>query len=120
MLTSYQELLVWQKEIELVIEVYRLTKLYPKEELYGITSQTRRAVVSMPSNIAEGYARKHRPEYIQFARIAFGSGAELETLLTIAKRLQFVPKEEFEKSEALLGEVMRMLNGLINSLVAKP
>lgn len=120
MMKTYQELIVWQKGIELVIEVYRLTKLYPKEELYGLTSQTRRAVVSIPSNIAEGYARKHRPEYLQFTRIAFGSGAELETHLIIAKRLQFSSPEEFEKAELLLGEVMRMLNGLINSLVAKP
>lgn len=120
MLTSYQQLKVWQKSIELVVEIYRLTKLYPKEELYGITSQSRRAAVSIASNIAEGYTRKHRQEYIQFTRVAFGSGAELETQLVIAKKLKFAPLEEFKKSEELLNEVMRMLNGLINTLVAKP
>lgn len=87
-MTSYQQLKVWQKSIELVIEIYRPTKLYPKEELYGITSQSRRATVSIPSNIAEGYTRKHRQEYTQFIRIAFGSGAELETQLIIAKKLK--------------------------------
>jgi len=120
MLTSYQQLKVWQKSIDLVAEVYRLTKLYPKEELYGITIQSRRAAVSIPSNIAEGYTRKHRQEYIQFIRIAFGSGAELETQLIIGKKLKFAPPEEFKKSEDLLNEVMKMLNGLINTLVAKP
>jgi len=120
MLTSYQQLKVWQKSIDLVAEVYRLTKLYPKEELYGITIQSRRAAVSIPSNIAEGYTRKHRQEYIQFIRIAFGSGAELETQLIIGKKLKFAPSEEFKKSEDLLDEVMKMLNGLINTLVAKP
>ncbi|MBI4120586.1 MAG: four helix bundle protein [Parcubacteria group bacterium] len=119
MLTSYQQK-VWQKSIELVVEVYRLTKSYPKEELYGTTSQTRRAVVSIPANIAEGYTRRHRQEYIQFLRIAFASGAELETLLIIAKKLNFASLQEFKKSEELLNEVMRMLNGLMNTLVAKP
>ncbi len=120
MLNSYQQLKVWQKSIELVIEVYRLTKFYPKEELYGITSQTRRAVISVPANIAEGYTRKHRQEYVQFIRIAFSSGAELETLLLIAKQLRLAPPAEFQKSEKLLNETMKMLNGLINSLMAKP
>ncbi|MEK7501119.1 MAG: four helix bundle protein [Patescibacteria group bacterium] len=120
MLTSYQQLKVWQKSIELVVEVYRLTKLYPKEELYGTTNQTRRAVISIPANIAEGYARRHRQEYIQFLRIAFASGAELETLLVIAKKLNFAHLQEFKKSEELLNEVMRMLNGLLSTLVAKP
>jgi len=120
MLTSYQQLKVWQKSIDLVIAVYRLTKLYPKEELYGITIQSRRAAVSIPSNIAEGYTRKHRQEYVQFLRVAFGSGAELETQLIISKKLKFAPLEEFKKSEDLLTEIMKMLNSLVNTLVAKP
>ena len=74
MLTSYKELTVWQKSIELVVEVYRITDSFPKSELYGLVSQMRRAAVSIPSNIAEGYSRGHRPEYIQFIRVAFGSG----------------------------------------------
>lgn len=120
MLTSYQQLNVWQKSIDLVAEIYRLTKLYPKEELYGITGQSRRAAVSIPTNIAEGYTRKHRQEYVQFIRISFASGAELETLLVIAKKLELAPDEEFKKSGELLVEIMKMLNGLINTLVAKP
>jgi len=72
--------------MDLVMEIYRLTRLYPKEELYGITSQSRRAAVSIPSNLAEGYTRKHRQEYAQFTRVAFASGAELETQLIIAKK----------------------------------
>lgn len=117
---SYEELVVWQKAIDLVVDVYRITGLFPKTELYGLVSQMRRASVSIPSNIAEGYARKGRQEYIQFLRIAFGSGAELETQLKIAVRLMFVSKNETEKTEILLTEVMKMLNALIRSLVAKP
>lgn len=120
MLTSYKELKVWQRGTELVIEIYRLTKLFPKEELYALTSQMRRAAVSIPSNIAEGYTRKHRQEYIQFLRVAFGSGAELETQLVISKQLELAPLKNFDKADALLNEVMKMLNGLIDTLVAKP
>lgn len=119
MLTSYQQLKVWQKSIELVVEIYRLTKLYSREELYGITNQTRRAVISIPANIAEGYTRRHRQEYIQFLRIAFASGAELETLLIIANKLNLTQSKELQNSEMLLSEIMRMLNSLISALVAK-
>lgn len=118
MLTSYRELKVWQKSIDLVVEIYRLTKLFPKEELYGIINQIRRAAVSIPSNIAEGYSRKHRQEYSQFIRVAFGSGAELETQLLIAIKLKFAASQEFQKSKELLAEVMRMLNNLNKSLLA--
>lgn len=110
MINSYKQLVVWQKSIELVIEIYHLTKLFPKEELYGLISQMRRAAVSIPSNIAEGFARKHRQEYLQFIRIAFGSGAELETQIIIAQRLQFASKEKFLRAEQLLTEIMKMLN----------
>ena len=117
---SYQELIVWRKSIELVIEVYRVTKSFPKEEIYGITSQSRRAAVSIPSNIAEGYTRKHRQEYKQFIRIAYGSGAELETQLLISKQLKFTDETRFEKSESLLLETMKMLNKMATSLNSKP
>ncbi len=113
---SYRDLLVWQKSMKLARAVYNLTKLFPKEELYGITSQIRRAVISIPSNIAEGYSRKHRQEYSQFVRVAFASGAELETQLLLAKDLNFVSPKNFEQSESLLLEVMKMLNKLITSL----
>ena len=112
MINSYKDLIVWQKSIELVVEVYKLTDLYPKGELYGLTSQTCRAAVSIPSNIAEGYARKHRKEYAQFIRIAFSSGAELETQIIIAKKLGYANEYIFKRVDTLLLEVMNMLNSL--------
>jgi four helix bundle protein len=80
----------------------------------------RRAAVSIPSNVAEGYTRKYRQEYHQFLRIAFGSGAELETQIVIAKKLDFAPAEKFRKSESLPEEVMKMLNKMTTSVIAKP
>jgi len=117
---SYRDLIVWKKGIELVTEIYALTTKFPKEEIYGLISQMRRASVSIPSNIAEGYARKHSKEYVQFVRIAFGSGAELETQLEITKKLRFATLEDIERVEKLLTEVMKMLNKFISALVAKP
>ena len=120
MLNSYKNLVVWQRSIELVIEIYRMTALFPKTELYGLVAHVRKTAISIPSNIAEGYTRKHRQEYIQFLRIAFGSGAELETQIIIAKQLKLIPLKEFNKTDGLLEEVQKMLNKLINTLVAKP
>ncbi len=124
MLNSYQELVVWQKSIELVTEIYKLTESFPKSEIFGLTSQMRRCAVSIPSNIAEGYARKHRQEYIQFSRIAYGSGAELETQIVISKKLELTSNEKFKKSEELIEEliieVMKMLNKMVASLLQKP
>lgn len=117
---SYNELIVWQKSVELVTELYRVTEKFPKTEIFGLTSQIRRAAVSIPSNIAEGYSRKHKPEYIQFLRIAFGSGAEIETQMIIIKNLGFVKDSDTIKVTSLLEETMKMLNKLISTLVAKP
>ncbi len=119
MIKSYKDLTVWQKSIELVIEIYKLTKNFPKDEIYGLTSQIRRASVSIPSNIAEGFSRKHRKEYSQFIRIAFGSGAELETQLIISKKLKYSNDNEYQKVDSLLIEIMKMLNSLNSALVAK-
>jgi len=119
-MNSYKDLIVWQKSIDLVVEIYRLTDLFPKSEIYGLTNQMRRSAVSIPSNIAEGYNRKHQQEYIQFIRIAFGSGAELETQIIIVKRLELVLSNRLKKVESLLVEVMKMLNKLNSSLVANP
>ena len=116
---SYKELIVWQRGIELVSEIYKLTKEFPQEEKYGLTSQIRRSAVSIPSNIAEGYARKHKKEYIQFLRIAFGSGAELETQIEIAKNIDFTTQEKIQRAEGLLEEVMKMLNKLISTLLTQ-
>lgn len=104
---TYRDLVIWKKGIDLVEEIYRLTNAFPKEELYGLTSQMRRASISIPSNIAEGSRRKDLPEYLQFLRIADGSSAELETQIVIAKKLY--PKLDYLKAEALLDEIQRML-----------
>ena len=113
---SYRELLVWQKGVSLVVEIYRLTELFPKSELYGLTSQMRRAAVSIPANIAEGSARGHRQEYCQFVKIAYASGAELETHIEIAKQLKFIGNTDTEHIEGLLEELMKMMNVLAKSL----
>lgn len=115
-MNSYKELIVWQKSIELSKKIYSLTERFPKSEVFGIANQMRRAVVSIPSNIAEGYARGHRKEYLQFLSVAFGSGAELETQILIAKELNFIKEIECKEISSLLGEIMKMLNKLISSL----
>lgn len=96
--------------------VYKITKRFPKEEIYGLVSQMRRAAISIPSNIAEGYSRSRTLEYIKFLQIAFASGAELETQLLITKELGLIRTKDFQKAYDLLQEVMRMLNVLINRL----
>ena len=109
-------MIVWQKGVELVLSIYKLTKDFPKAEVYGITSQIRRAAISIPSNIAEGRSRGTRKDFAQFLRIAFGSGAELETQLLIARRLSFGPEISYNKVDDQLNEVMRMLNTMIHKL----
>lgn len=101
--------------MDLVIEVYALTNGYPKSELYGLSSQTRRSAVSIPSNIAEGRRRGGAKEYHQFLLIAYGSGAELETQLEIAKRLPWGQILDYSRVDSLLNEVMRMLNKMVNN-----
>ncbi len=115
MLTSYKDLVVWQKSIDLVVEVYTLTRQLPKSELYGIVSQMRRAAISMPSNIAEGYSRKHKQEYAQFIRIALASAAELETQIIICKRLGYM-NNNFLPLDDLLTQTMKMLRALNKAL----
>ena len=110
---NYQNLIVWQKSMNLVVEVYKLTSNYPTSELYGLTSQSRRCSVSIPSNIAEGARRNGNNEFVHFLYIAFGSGAELETQIEIAKRLPFGKNLDFSVVENLLEEIMKMLNTLI-------
>lgn len=113
---SYKDLIVWRKSFELSLLIYKITKDFPKEEIYGLVSQMRRCAVSIPSNIAEGYGRNRKLEYIQFLQIAFASGAELETQLLIAKELGFISDKDFSKTDAILGEIMRMLNSLISKI----
>ncbi|QQG41097.1 MAG: four helix bundle protein [Candidatus Levyibacteriota bacterium] len=108
-MTSYKDLIVWQKSIELVKCIYQLTALFPKEEIYGIISQIRRSSISIPSNIAEGYRRRSHKEYLQFYAIAYGSALELETQLIISKKLHFTVEEKFKNAESLLNEAIKML-----------
>lgn len=116
-LNSYKDLIVWQRSMELVTEIYSLTQKFPKEEIYGITSQMKRCAISIPSNIAEGRRRNGKKEFRRFLIIAYGSGAELETQIEISKRLNFINLEEFEKSDKLLLETMKMLNKLLSTLI---
>lgn len=114
-LKSYKELIVWQKSIQLVKEIFILTDSFPKSEVYGISSQMRRAAISIPSNIAEGYGRKSIKEYAQFYSIAYGSALELETQLIISLDLGFINKENSSKVNLLLEEVLKMLNTMTRS-----
>ena len=114
---NYRNLIVWQKAMELVTRVYVMTEKYPKEELYGLVNQTRRSAVSIPSNIAEGSRRGSSKDFRKFVLIAYGSGAELETQVEIAKRLPFGQKLDFSDIEGLLESVMKMLNVLNRRLL---
>jgi four helix bundle protein len=107
---------VWQKGIDLVSAIYELTEYFPKSELYGLTSQMRKAAVSIPSNIAEGRRRSTRADFRSFLFNAFGSGAELETQVIIVKRLPFGKNLDYSKVDSLLSEVMKMLNVMIDQL----
>jgi len=108
---THKDLIVWQKAMDFVEEVYKLTNTMPKTEVYGLTSQIRRSAVSIPSNIAEGAARNHSKEFMQFLYVALGSVAELETQLLLAERLQFIPMAPIGN----LSEIKKMLLGLIKS-----
>lgn len=119
MLKNYKELQVWQKAYQVCLEIYRLTKSFPQDERYGLTSQIRRAAVSVPSNIAEGYGRKTTNEYIQALYIAYGSTCEIETQTLLVGDLKYIDKEELQKLMVDIGDVERMLKGLINSLQRK-
>ena len=114
MLESYKELIVWKKSIQLVKIIYRITSEFPKTEIYGMISQMRRASISIPSNIAEGYKRINLGKYIQFLGVADASAAELETQLIIAKELY--PNVDYVEAEVLLAEIQKMLFSLITKL----
>ena len=116
MIQTYRDLEVWQKSMDLVEECYRLTKHFPQEELFGLTSQMRRAVVSIPANIAEGHGRLHRADYRRHLSIARGSLMEVETLLQVAVRVDYLDRTQVKAAWARLQEVGRLLNGLIRSL----
>src|SRR6476661_107453 len=102
--------------MDLVVVIYRLAKSFPKDEQFGLTSQIRRAAVSIPANIAEGYGQLHRPIYLKHLSIAKGSLTEVETHLQIAVRLDYLDRDQAKSVWSLLQEVGRLLNGLIRSL----
>lgn len=112
-LKTHKDLEVWKKSIDFVTELYKITAIFPKEELYGLTSQMRRAAVSIPSNIAEGAARKSNKEFIQFLYIALGSTVEIETQLIISKNLMLIDEVSFIELDKERNEIGRMLLGLI-------
>ncbi len=114
--SSFRKLAVWQKAVDFVVDCYQITKTFPKEECYGLSSQLQRASVSVPANIAEGQAREHRKEYLHHLSIAHGSLAESETHLIIANRLEYINSEETNKLLEKAEEIGKMINGLRNSL----
>jgi four helix bundle protein len=113
---DFRDLRVWQQGMDLVEAVYRLSGQFPKHEQYGLTNQLRRAIVSVPSNIAEGHARQHRKEYLQHLSIAQASLAEAETQLEIATRLGYVSKEQLDKVLTRLTSLRKQLYALRNAL----
>ena len=116
---DYKDLIVWQRSMELAEEVYRLVKKLPKEELFALSDQIRRAVISIPSNIAEGYERNSTKEYIHFLSIAKGSKAELETQLLLCTKIHYLNNSDIEKSISLIQEIGKMINSLPKHLILK-
>ena len=116
MVSSFKELIVWQKAMDLVDEVYKIVKFLPKEEMYALSDQMRRAAVSIPSNIAEGQTRNSTKEFTNFLSIARGSSAELFTQIMLCIRLHYISEEQAEKALLLLDEVGKMLKTMIKKL----
>ena len=116
MVQSFRDLQVWQKSIQLSVSVYRLTKDFPREEIYGMTNQMRRASVSVASNIAEGHGRMSTGEYRQFLGMARGSNSELQTQLEIARALGFGNSKVIKEVEGLSFEVGKMISGVLNAI----
>jgi four helix bundle protein len=115
-INSFKELIVWQEAMNLVEMIYMCTKRFPKEEIYGLTSQMRRAAISIPANIAEGYGRKARKEYIQFLAISNGSLTELETHVLIAHRINYLEENDLEKILSQMQTVGRLLSAIRKAL----
>lgn len=114
---SYKDLLIWQKGIDIVTDLYQLVENFPKEELYALSSQLKRAAVSIPSNIAEGYGRNSTQSYIHFVSISRGSLFELETQLLVAQKLKFIKNETlFSNIMNQITEETKMINSFINKL----
>lgn len=114
-MATHKDLNVWKKSMNLVVLIYKLTGQFPKEELFGLTSQMRRAAVSIPSNIAEGHGRHSERELIRFLYISLGSASELETQILLSYKLDFLNEEGFNQLNELNNEVIKMLASLIRS-----
>ena len=117
--STYKDLIVWQKSIQLITDIYALTKTFPMDERFGIVSQINRAVISIPSNIAEGWGRELSKNYLQFLRISRGSLMETETLILIAKNLDYINEKDFYQINEKIEEVGKILQGLIKSIQHK-
>jgi four helix bundle protein len=111
---SFRELIVWQRSIQLAVAIYKLTRAFPREEMYGITSQMRRTAVSIPSNIAEGQGRLSTGEFRQFLGIARGSNFELQTQIEIARALGIGEAKQIDETESLSHEVGKMIFAILN------
>ncbi|MEI6207570.1 MAG: four helix bundle protein [Desulfuromonadales bacterium] len=115
-MSGFKNLGVWQKSYDLTLEIYRLSKNFPQDERFGITSQIRRAAYSVPANISEGYERNYRKEYLQFLHVAKGSLGEIETFLMLSNDLGYLTIDDYNKLELQRAEIGKMLKGLISSL----
>ena len=113
---SHKDLVGWQKAVSFSLITYKLTKNFPQSEMYALSSQMRRAAVSIASNIAEGRSRRTRKDFQHFLHMAYGSAAELETQLLIAKQLSFCSESQFQENNSLLSEVSKMLRAMIQKL----
>jgi four helix bundle protein len=116
-MADFRKLEVWNLSMALVTEIYNVTSKYPKEEIYGITSQIRRCSVSIPSNIAEGSSNRTKMDFKRYLTISLGSAFELETQLIISKNLNFISKEKFEELIPRITQIQKMIAGLSNSLL---
>ena len=113
---THKDLIAWQKSIDLVVDIYEITKQFPQNEIYGLISQIRRSVISIPSNIAEGAGRKSNKELLYFLNISLGSLSELETQIIISNRLNYINEDEFMKINEKIQELFKIISGLKNSL----
>ena len=116
---SYKDLIAYQKAYQLTLDIYKTTKKFPKDELFGLVSQMRRSAVSIPCNISEGYCRNHKKEYVQFLNIAFGSCGELETLLSLSNDLGYLANGDFENLYSSQKDISRLLWKLMASLKSR-
>jgi len=115
-INSFKDLIAWQKGMDVVEEVYKISASFPRHEQFGLTAQVRRAAVSIPSNVAEGFARPGKADYIRFLDISRGSANEVETQLMVAERLKFASTERTGRVVQLVNEVQRVLKGLVDSI----